>query len=226
VQHASVANLILAGGGGADDSRPLDELLVRLTGGGEMLYLPIAMPPDDSQYGACERWIHETFEPLGQRRITMWSALAGRTASHLDRFASLYIGGGNTYWLLQQIRGSQFDGALVKYARTRPVYGGSAGAILFGRTIDSAAHADRNDVGLHDFSGLDLAAGYSVWCHYESARDDALLRAFASTHAEPIIVLTERAGSLIDTRSAWSIGTDDALVFADRSFRPLPRVDR
>lgn len=75
----------------------------------------------------------------------------------------------------------------------RPIYGGSAGAILLGRDIDTARHADPDDAGLVDTSGLDLAMGYAIWCHYAHA-DAAHVRAYVRETGNGVIALPERSG--------------------------------
>jgi dipeptidase E len=161
--------VILAGGGGAAVSRPLDEVFARGMGaGGRLLYLPVAWV--SGPYESCFRWVHSVFEPLAVREIEMWTDLAGKTDTDLERFAGIYLGGGNTFKLLAHVRATGFDGMLRRFAaRGGPVYGGSAGAIVLGEDIGTCAHMDPNDVALRDTTGLGLALGHDVWCHYEDA---------------------------------------------------------
>ena len=79
----------------------------------------------------------------------------------------MYIGGGNTFRLLAEIRKYGFEPALQDFAyRGKPIYGGSAGAAILGRDIRTVNHIDNDDVGLMNTSALDLANGHSVWVHY------------------------------------------------------------
>ena len=48
------------------------------------------------------------------------------------------------------------------------VYGGSAGAIIFGKDLDSCNTDDENEVGLADHTGFNMIGGYSLLCHYTS----------------------------------------------------------
>jgi dipeptidase E len=83
----------------------------------------------------------------------------------LRNFGGIFIGGGNTYMLLKLVRESGFDKKLVKYLDDGGVvFGGSAGAIIMGKSI--ATCGDINNIGLSDLSGLDLLGGASVLCHY------------------------------------------------------------
>ena len=160
------ARLILAGGGDAPDSRPLDETFAGWLGPhGRLLYLPIASSPKADGYARHRAWITSVFAPLGLTRIEMWDGLDGHGPAELQRFDGVYIGGGNTFRLLHLLRESRFDLALGTYARADgAVYGGSAGAILLGRDIASCAHDDPNTVGLSDTRALDLIGSHDVWC--------------------------------------------------------------
>jgi dipeptidase E len=88
----NMPRLLLSGGGSAEDSLLLDQLLVHLTAGGNMLYLPIAMDPDQRPYASCYQWIRSVFTPLGLDHITMWSDVSTKMADDLEAFAALYMG--------------------------------------------------------------------------------------------------------------------------------------
>ena len=85
-------------------------------------------------------------------------------------YACLYIGGGNTYKLLKDLKTSGAVEKIRKYLTEDGgiVYGGSAGAIIFGRDLDSCNTDDENEVGLADHRGFNLINGYSLLCHYTS----------------------------------------------------------
>jgi len=69
----NMPRLLLSGGGSAEDLLLLDQLLVHLTAGGNMLYLPIAMDLHQRPYAFCYQWIRSVFTPLGLDLVTMWS---------------------------------------------------------------------------------------------------------------------------------------------------------
>ena len=185
--------IMLAGGGDERDSRIVDEVFAGWLGEGRLLYLPTALVhPSNKEAGY--RWIQNAFAPLGVTEIEVWMDLSGKTAQDLNRFDGIYIGGGNTFFLLQQIRLRGLDRLLEDFAFSgKPIYGGSAGAIVLGYDITSSAHADQNIIGLTDYSGLDLALGHTVWCHF-TAEDDPRIQAYVRRTGIPSLAIPEKSG--------------------------------
>lgn len=207
--------IILGGGGGAEDERPLNETYATWIGPrGRVLYWPVALRGIRT-FESCLEWISSSFEPLGITDIRMWAALSGHRESELDLFDGVYIGGGNTYSLLAELRESGFDRYLTSFARRgKAVYGGSAGAAVLGRDIRTVDHIDHNHVGLADMAGLDLAGGHAIWVHYTPA-DDLRIHAFVRRYRLPVLALSERAGLVIENSRIRSAG-----------FEPVWRFDR
>jgi len=203
--------VVLAGGGGAADSRLLDEVFAEWIGSGRLLYLPLAL--QEERHTAAAEWLRSTFEPLGISQIESWSALDGHDARELTDFDGIYIGGGNTYRLLHQVRTSGFDKAITRFiGEGGPVYGGSAGAILLGRDIDTALLAgDSSGVRLTSTRGLDVLSGWSVVCHYR-AQDLERTHAFTLHRKLRALALSERAGIILDWDGARSQGTEGVVA--------------
>lgn len=202
--------IILAGGGDAADSLRVDQVFSSLlTREEKVLYLPIALR-GIRPFDQCLAWITSALLPLGIDKIEMWTDLAEHTPDELSRYQAIYIGGGNTYSLLDQINRSGFRQALIDYANTGGIiYGDSAGAAILGKDIRTVSHIDQNDVGLSDFAGLDLAGGFSVWVHYRP-EDDPLIEADLHETGQPILAISERAGVLVDSSGFRSIGLEPA----------------
>lgn len=207
--------IIMAGGGDAEDSILLDRLFAQWSAGGRTLYLPIAMDGVRHRYDQCLEWFGSVFAPLGLQAVEMWTDLAPERIASLTAFRSIYIGGGNTFRLLQQIRQTGYDAALIEFARRGGcLYGGSAGAILLGHDIATCAHMDANDAGVTDLRGLDLAMGRSIWCHYTPA-DEHRIAGYRETHGEPVWAIPERSGIVIEPGSVRVVGTASVVVFGD-----------
>ncbi len=212
--HPKIA---LAGGGGAEDSRLLDEVFASWIGPrGRLLYWPIALR-GLRPFQACFDWVKAIFVPLNITDITMWTDLAEHRAGDLEAFDAVYIGGGNTYSLLAQLAENGFDRSLKAYlAEGRAIYGGSAGAAVLGRDIQTVAHLDSNEIGLENTSGLNLADGHDIWVHYQ-AKDDTLIEAYVREHQRPVLAISERAGIVIEAANIRAAGFEAAYRFDGRT---------
>ena len=203
----------LGGGGGVSDSRLLDEVFAAWIGSqGRLLYLPCALRGIRS-FESCLEWITATFAPLKITEITMWTDLSEHQVSELDQFDAVYIGGGNTFALMAELRKSGFEHHLREYVRrNKAVYGGSAGAAVLGRDIRTVSYLDCNEVGLLETTGLDLAMGHAIWVHYQP-QDDSLIDAFVRQYQQPVIALSERSGLVIEQDVMRSVGFEPAFQF-------------
>jgi dipeptidase E len=144
-----------------------------------------------------------------------------RLAGELRLAGAVFIGGGNTYFLLDALRRSGADRVLRQVVESgRPVYGGSAGAIVLGRDIDTARHADPNNTGTIDTTGLDLTLGYAIWCHYRND-DAALVRSYVSETGNEVIALSERSGLVRDGNTMRVVGREPAMLFGSGDERIL-----
>ncbi|KSU85849.1 MULTISPECIES: Type 1 glutamine amidotransferase-like domain-containing protein [Fictibacillus] len=99
-----MGKLILAGGGDAEQTLPIDKVFESLINKKKpLLYIPIAMDTNSIPYDSCFIWINSVFNPLGVQGITMWteSELDNKSAEDLRQFSAVYIGGGNTFSFLK-----------------------------------------------------------------------------------------------------------------------------
>ena len=88
--------------------------------------------------------------------------------TNVENYSAILIGGGNTYKLLNDLKASgSFEKIKAYIEQDGIVFGGSAGAIIFGYDIESCAAMDKNKVRLKDRKGFDVLSGYSVFGHYE-----------------------------------------------------------
>ena len=188
--------LLLSGGGEPDQVKPLDEYFANYVMNGKILYIPVAM--DKIPYEDCEKWFRETYAKYNLNNIEMCTNL--KEINNLNNYKAIFIGGGNTFKLLKEIKESNFDIILKDYLNNNGfIYGGSAGAIIFGKTIEPAIHADKNTVDLKDLNGLNILDDYDVWCHYKET--DNLKDLNRKT-----IVLYEESGILYDGKEIKTIG--------------------
>lgn len=97
------------------------------------------------------------------------------------------------------------------------VFGGSAGAILFGADIDSCACDDNNGTDLTDTAGFDVLNGLSLLCHYtnRSAEKDRQSTEYllALSKQRAILALPEEDTICINGAEIEVIGARPYYVF-------------
>ena len=134
-----------------DDSKPL-------------LYIPLAM--DSSKYDSCAQWFSREIEYFGLKNFEMVRSSKELSEKNFDNYGAIFIGGGNTYKLLNELKTFDNFGKITKYLNNNGVvFGGSAGAIIFGKNINACLLDDGNIVGLEDLSGFNLLNDCSLLCH-------------------------------------------------------------
>lgn len=202
--------LFLSGGGGAEDSILLDKKFAETVGKEKpLLYIPIAIDTDKYPYPSCYNWINNALNPLGITNIEMWTEkeVWEKSEEELQKFGGVYIGGGNTPYLLKELKDSGLFIKLEKLIKNDiPIYGGSAGAIIFGKTIIPSLSADANDVELTDFSGMNLVQGYDIWCHYTPEMDNQIIEYKNKYGLNKIAALPENAGLYVADDKIEEIG--------------------
>ena len=161
--------LILNGGGTdkqVEDARALLNSLIDHNK--KILYIPFAWP--DPTYSGCLEFMTGELSDIDKQGIDMVRTTDELMNKNFNDYACIYIGGGNTYKLLNDLKVSGAFDRIRKYLIDDDgiVYGGSAGAIIFGKDLDSCNTDDENEVGLTDNTGFNLINGYSLLCHYTS----------------------------------------------------------
>lgn len=219
--------LFLSGGGGKNDSKLLDEMFAKCLDKKKILYIPIAMLQTEHSFAECHIWIKSVFKDFGISDITMWTDLSGKKYEDLSGFEAIYIGGGNTFKLMDDLKKSKFDKFLkIFFVNGGIIYGGSAGAIILGDDIGTSS--DNNDVGLKDLSGMKLLKGFSIWCHYKAEHDE-LLFDYVRNKKIPTIAIPEKSGIVFDEGKITIVGFESVFLFADNkkiSFSPGSIVEQ
>jgi len=180
----AVARIHLGGGGSADDESALWQCM--LHDGMRIAYWPFALEP--SSYDAAD---------LGQR-----------SEHDLDGVDLLWVGGGNTYALLDHVRSTGWvDLVRAHVLRGGAYYGGSAGAVLAGADIDVARFADPNDVGLTDTTGLCLLGRAIVRPHWTDDADSRIEAWGWATRLDcDVLAIPDDAGVVVVDGLATNVG--------------------
>lgn len=97
------------------------------------------------------------------------------------------------------------------------VFGGSAGAIIFGKNLKSCALDDDNIVNLKDISGYDVLNGHSILCHYTNRtqeKDEESKKYLLNlSEEEKIIALPEEDTIFINDNNIEVIGNRPYYIF-------------
>jgi len=205
--------IYLSGGGSEKDSIELDKRFASTFDKSKpLLYIPIAINESTHPYPGCLKWVSNIFNPLGINKIEMWTEKELLEKKQLDKYGGVFIGGGNTFYLLKELRESGFLSKLEKIIeKDIPVYGGSAGAIILGKSIIPAGFCDLNEVKLKDLNGLNLIKGYDLWCHYK-AKDNKDIQDYIKKHNLELIALPENSGLIVTEKSIEVVGPGSAFL--------------
>jgi len=212
--------LFLSGGGNEKQTYGIDEFLLKDVK--NILYIPVAWKNND--FESCRNWFINAMEQHKKVEINMLTNLT--KSPDLKNYDAVYIGGGNTFKLLKEIRESGFDEKLLRYYDNGgKIYGGSAGAIIWGRDINIAlicADADVNDVNLKNTRGFDKLNGHDIQCHYENSQLKENQDFIRKTKA-PIIAIPEESALLVEDGKYGVIGTKSLTLITEKtskSFKP------
>lgn len=204
--------LILNGGGTAQQVANARALLNSLIDHNKkILYIPFAWP--DPTYSGCLEFMTDELSDIEKQGIDMVKSTDELMSKKFTDYACIYIGGGNTYKLLNDLKVSGAFDKIKKYLLDDDgiVYGGSAGAIIFGKDLDSCNTDDENKVGIVDNTGFNMINGYSLLCHYTSREPERtelsknyLLKL---SKIKPIYAIPEEDTIYVDNGTVSFIGT-------------------
>lgn len=112
--------------------------------------------------------------------------------TRLDECDVLYLSGGNTFYLLDQIRKQGFDDYLKKALTTKVYVGGSASSITMTPSIDVAAipPGDSNLSNLTDLTGLGYV-DFEIEPHCDETRF-VMVEAYAKEHSKKIYAIDDQ----------------------------------
>lgn len=193
-------NLILAGGGSGKQTVRVNTLFTSLVKNKDIMYIPIAIDKVKHPYPSCLEWIKGELGEYDNFNITLCTEDDLRTITYDDliKYGGIFIGGGNTFYLLKELRESKFDSKLVKLLSNTdiPVMGGSAGALIFANSIKTAEFYDENIVNLKDLNGLNMINGSNIWVHYEDGME-GIVQEYRNILKTDIICLREDEGLYI-----------------------------
>lgn len=84
----------------------------------------------------------------------------------------IYVPGGNTFKLFKAMKDTCFDKIIIDYVTKKEVtyIGVSAGVYLLGHDIEFVKLLEDNNVGIDEFTGLNLLNNVNILCHFYDSR--------------------------------------------------------
>lgn len=162
---------INGGGAGKQTVRALQRLNEVIDHGLPCLYIPLAM--DENKYDDCYEWICGELCGVQIPAIEMVRSAEELSCKNLSMYSFIFIGGGNTFKLLHDIKRAGMFEPIHEYLKNGGVaFGGSAGAIIFGEDLESCKIDDDNEVGLTETNGFDVLHGVSFLCHFTNRSEE------------------------------------------------------
>lgn len=184
-----------------------------------VLYVPLAMDEEDHPYDSCYDWIKGEISSIDIPGIEMVRSFEELEEKNLDKYSLIYIGGGNTYKLLNGIKATKTYDKLKKYILNKGiVYGSSAGAVIFGKSIDIIKIMDKNEINLNDTKGFNCLNNISVFVHYTNYR--------SKLSEEENKMLAEKYTNFIsdytkENEKVIAIPEEDTIFFDDKNIRVI-----
>lgn len=173
------------------------------------LYIPLAM--EEETYDSCLEWITGELRNVDIPHIEMVTDANELVIKNLMDYSMIYIGGGNTFKLLSELKTSGAFDKIHNYLENGGVaFGGSAGAIIFGADLEACRLDDANDVNLIEINGFDVLKGISILCHYtnRTAEKDEQSRQYLLEISEhrKVVALPEEVTLFVNEDNVEVIG--------------------
>jgi dipeptidase E len=166
----------------------------------------VAFVPGNAEDADCDfRDFKRTVAPSGLKRfvcIPVDKPLTGEDEATLLAADAIFLGGGNTFYLLHHLREKKLLGKLRAFVRDGGILMGlSAGSILMTPNVMTAEvpslDCDENDIGVKDYSALGLVP-FEFSPHYRGGRRvDAELLDHSKRSKNPIYACKDGEGIVV-----------------------------
>jgi dipeptidase E len=209
--------IFLSGGGGFKKTHDFDRIFLRNLK--SVIYIPIAWK--NNNFKGCLKWFKSMLRSHNKKVVVeMLTDLSKKI--ELNNFDAVYIGGGNTFKLLKKIKDSKFGEKLLKYYKNGGIiYGGSAGAIIWGNDITISKlckDADVNKVMLKGTKGFNLLKNLDIQCHFEDNQINEH-RKYINKTGRNVICIPEESAILIERGKYKVLGTKPVTLITKKEVK-------
>lgn len=183
-----------------------------------ILYIPLAM--DNIKYDSCYNWFKTELKLIKLSNFEMIKSSKELSTKNLNNYSAIFIGGGNTYKLLYELKQNNNHQKIKEYlANDGIIFGGSAGAIIFGKNIDSCLLDDENNTNLKDTSSFNLLNNYSLLCHLKATKFNKNLEYLKKYSLNNnLIYLPENDVIFIDNEKISILGNQNYVIFKNGQY--------
>lgn len=183
-----------------------------------ILYIPLAM--EYKKYDSCFTWFKNEIKMLNLSKFEMVRSSYELSQKNLDDYSALFIGGGNTYKLLNELKQYDNYNKIETYLKNDGiVFGGSAGAIIFGKDIAGCLLDDGNNINLKCTKGFNYLNGYSILCHFKNKNFNKNLKYLQKYSIKnKLIYLPEENVIFINNKKISIIGTSKYVIFKNGKY--------
>lgn len=211
--------LYLCGGGSFKEvSKALLHFSKGLDRSKPILYVPLAM--EKEKYRSCYEWFASECQKMNFPLFEMVTSSEELSQKDFANYSGIFIGGGNTYKLLHEIKQNSIYENIIDYLNNGgSLFAGSAGAIIFGNDINSCLLDDENTIGLKDTKGFNFLNDYSILCHLKNKnfkKNCKYLIEYSKTNK--VIYLPEEDVLLINDKKVSLIGNKKYIIFKNGKY--------
>ena len=182
-----------------------------------ILYIPLAM--NSEMYNSCYNWFKKEINYFNFNKFEMVTSSLELSKLDLNKYSSLFIGGGNTYKLLKELKDNSNIDKIKEYLSNNGIiYASSAGAIIFGKDIDGCMLTD-NKIDI-DTKGLNLINNYSLLCHFNKA-NLKLNKKYLNKYSKKnkLLFLPEEDVLVISNKHIKIIGNKNYSIFNNGNYK-------
>jgi len=211
--------LYLCGGGSGNQIlKALSKFSKKIDKTKPILYVPLAM--EESKYNSCYEWFKEEIKNMNLTDFEMVKSSLELSKKDFTNYSAIFIGGGNTYKLLNEIKQNSNYEKIYDYLNNGgTIFGGSAGAIIFGNDINCCLLDDKNNIGLKNTEGFNFLNNYSILCHLKNKnfkKNRKYLEEYSKKYK--LLYLPEEDVILIENKKVSILGNKKYIVFKNGKY--------
>ena len=161
----------------------------------KLLYITIAV---DGEKDTDRTWLEEEYATILDLGIKEENIKEYKYEENTDfeDYDAIYMIGGNTFYLLKELREKKLDERITHAINNGIIYiGSSAGSIILGKTIETALPYDENWVNLDNFEGLNMVDGIII---PHANRKQEFIKEAKKNYKDEIIELYDDYGIVIN----------------------------